>query len=154
MGRRETDTVRVDIDALLAATMLTRRFHRFFGLGWASIGAIFVFASLVFLTTDAQQQSALSQELADTPEIIWNVSWALGGGLIILGALWPHFALETTGHIMITAAMFVYAVAIITAIGFPPTIFLVLIIVGLSVSRIYFLVKYADRLMVFLRNTP
>jgi hypothetical protein len=79
MGRRETDTVKLAEADLRAVAQYNKAIQRFTGLGWAFIGLLTLFAAVSFFFGDPSNASAISKQLNDTGEAVWNTGWGIGG---------------------------------------------------------------------------
>lgn len=152
IGRRRTDTVQIPAEVVIAAEAESLRIQRLIGAGFAGLGLIFAFAALQFFLSDPEQLSAISRELDDTGERIWNIAWGLGGALIVYGALRPAITAEVVGGFFVIAALVTYMVAVATTTGLAPAFYLAVVLIGFVGLRIYYLVAYAGRLMFLLRR--
>lgn len=121
--------------------------QRLSGAGFAFLGVLTIFSGLVFFFGPPNQQSAISQQLSDSSESVWNAAWLLAGVLVLIGSLKPGIVIELIGQFILAASFVVYSVAILTVAGLTPAFFLVIVVIGFVGLRIYFLTVLAPRLI-------
>lgn len=142
-----------DIQVLEHAARVSVWIQRLSGVGFAFLGLLTVFSALTFFFGPTNDLSAISRQLDDHAEAIWNAAWGLGGILVMFGALRPHILLEMIGQFILGASFVVYLVAIISVAGFSPAVYLVVFVIVLVGLRIYFLINLAPRLVYLLADS-
>jgi Zn-dependent membrane protease YugP len=107
-------------------------------LGMAAITSCLTF----FLDATTRKESAVGLKLDPTYQQIWNVSWGIGGFLIIIGVFWWISRVEVIGHILFGGAIFTEAIAIFVAFGhFVPSMLTLLGFTLASFFRGYWILR-------------
>jgi hypothetical protein len=150
MGRRETDTVKLAEADLRAVAQYNKAIQRFTGLGWAFIGLLTLFAAVSFFFGDPSNASAISKQLNDTGEAVWNTGWGIGGVAILFGVVRPNITIELIGQFLLSAALTTYSVAVIEISGNVPAVSLSVALLFFGALRTFFLIHYAPRLTYIL----
>lgn len=133
--------------SLEAARKLELRIYRIQNAVWLFLGAAAITSCLsFFLDTETRERSAVGLKLDPTYQYMWNVSWGVGGVLIIFGVWFWNSRVEVIGHIFFGGAILTQALAVFFAVRqFVPTLLTLLGFCAASFFRAYWILKILPR---------
>lgn len=117
------------------------RLYRIQNSIWMWLGGAAVVSCIAwfFDPEKAAQKSAIGRQLGTPIDDVWNVVWAIGGFLIVVGVWNFRPRLEFVGHIAVCAALATYSMSVVFEIGLVVQAFVIGGIAMASAFRAYFL---------------
>lgn len=129
------------------AHKLEMKLYRVQNSVWLFFGFATIVACLTFFFDESSRtQTATAYQLSLTYQYIWNVSWGVGGILIIVGIWFWLSRVEVIGHVFFGGAILTSALAIfLTVRAFIPTLLTLIGFAAASFFRAYWILRILPR---------
>lgn len=126
---------------------LELRLYRWQNAVWLFFGWAAVVSCLTFMLDEqTRKETAVGAQLSLSYQYAWNVSWGVGGALIILGVGWWLQRTEVIGHVLFGGAILTNAIAIfVTVRAFIPTLSVLVGFTLASFFRAFYIFRFLPR---------
>lgn len=114
---------------------------------WLWLGTAAILSCIVWFVDrdNAVTHTALGHALQGPLDDLWNIAWAVGGGMIAWGVWTLRLRAEFIGHVAVSGALAVNTMAIVATNGAEPQAFTIGGIAVASAFRGYFLWRIAPK---------